>query len=245
VLAISPTKKVCLFYYFVNFIGFEVGINNDTTSETHFGCNLKEANVWPTEDELPGFKQFCDQLYAQCMKLGDTLMQLIAISMNLPEDFFKAMFHPTLSTLRFLHYPRRASTNSDEIQLSGPAHTDSGFVTLLFQDDVGGLEVCDEMGRWVPVVPIKDAIIVNIGDLLSRWSNNKLVATLHRVRATQADRYSIPFFYEPSYDASIDPINGSTRTYGDYLNERMSAWVEYTTFNEKAEYIYSLPDQLL
>lgn len=210
--------------------------------------NLQEQNVWPENQH--DFKRKTEEYYEGCTKLGNQLMRLVAISFGLNEDYFEPLFSPTLSTLRFLHYPARtvksensANNDDDDALLSCSKHTDSGIVTLLCQDTVGGLEVRNSLGQWIPAPYVPESLVVNLGDLMSRWTNGKFVATMHRVRATSQDRLSIPFFFEPRMDCVIEPLdpcladgmsNYAPVKYGEHVLGKMATWVEYQD-NREAE----------
>jgi isopenicillin N synthase-like dioxygenase len=224
-------------------VGFEVGspLFGEALSQMSCKFNLQEQNVWPESQQE--FRRKTEDYYKGCTKLGNQLMRLVAISFGLKEDYFEPLFNPTLSTLRFLHYPARtikseenAVNDHDDALLSCSKHTDSGIVTLLCQDTVGGLEVLNSLGQWIPAPYVSESLVVNLGDLMTRWTNGKFVATMHRVRATNRDRLSIPFFFEPRLDCVIQPLdpcldNGVSKydpvKYGEHVLGKMATWVEY------------------
>jgi len=164
-------------------------------------------NQWPRT--LPGFR---DQMiaYRQIMtELADRLLSLLALSLDQPEDGFAAYFDRAIGTLRLLRYPshpRDALTN----QMGAGAHTDWGGVTILAQDASGGLEVRNVAGEWIEATPVPGTFVINLGDLMSRWTNGLYNSTMHRVKNNRSshDRYSIPFFYAPRPDAVIEPVPG-------------------------------------
>lgn len=177
----------------------------------------RTPNIWLPEDVLPGFRLSCNEFFETCYGTAMDLLRAIAIGMELPEDYFREYHTKKDNQLRLLHYPPieaellRAGT-TERIA----AHTDFGTMTLLFQDQVGGLEVEDihEKGKFNPAPFIPGTIVVNIGDFLQRWSNDTLKSTMHRVRAppmvegmTKA-RYSIPYFVTANRDRTIDCIPG-------------------------------------
>lgn len=112
--------------------------------------------------------------------------------------------------------------------LTGVPHFDNGFITLLWQDSVGGLQVKRDDGGWQDVPPRDNALVVNFGRLLSDWSGGRVRATEHRIVGGTRSRHSIPFFFEPAVDARIEPLDdGEAYVYGDRLWERMQAFVEF------------------
>ncbi|KAJ3330736.1 hypothetical protein HDU76_004999 [Blyttiomyces sp. JEL0837] len=174
--------------------------------------------------------------------LSIEIMRSIALGLNLPETYFDPYISRKDNTLRLLHYPPVSKSLLDkENQSRAGSHTDYGTVTLLFQDDVGGLEVLNTKGEWERAVPIKGTIVVNAADLLMRWSNDVIKSTHHRVvspppsstTATTVNypaRYSIAYFCDPNHDAVIECLPGiggapkyepvKTR---DYMVMRLSA----------------------
>jgi isopenicillin N synthase-like dioxygenase len=175
------------------------------------------------------------------------LMQSIARSLGLEERFFDSAFHRGLSTLRLLRYPVRspeelAACAEPGIWVShggvrqyviGATHTDSGFMTLLAQDGVPGLQARTRDACWVDVPPDDSALAVNFGQVLERWSGSRIKATEHRVLGTGQERFSIPFFYEARADAEISPLpidepkSFEPFLYGDYLWTRIVDFVEF------------------
>ncbi|KAG6849117.1 hypothetical protein H0H93_011178 [Arthromyces matolae] len=185
----------------------------------HFAVGLEdvEPNVWFPDHVLPGFKEACLNFYWKMYDLEKSILRALAIGFNLPEDALTKVHAGPHSLLHLIHYP---SVSLEALQTNEvsriDAHSDFGSITLLIQDNVGGLEVEDPVhpGLFRPVNPIPGSIIVNSGDLLMRWSNDTIPSTIHRVRAplnnTNSDgmvpeRYSIP--YDPS--TIIDALPGT------------------------------------
>ena len=117
----------------------------------------------------------------------------------------------------------------DDLYGSAP-HRDFGCLTLLAQDDVGGLQVQTPSGDWLDVPPVEDALIVNVGDMLHRMSNGRLISTPHRViNATGRERYSVPFFFDPHVTTEIAPLAGTGAAkfepliFGDFLKSELEA----------------------
>ena len=131
------------------------------------------------------------------------------MALELPEDYFDAWFTTPMVIMSPLHYPPQAAGGQqiDESRIGAGAHSDYGCLALLAQDDKGGLQVRNTAGRWIDAKPIPGAFVVNVGDMLARWTNDLFPATLHRVINTSGvDRYSIPFFYDPDHDAPVEVL---------------------------------------
>ena len=213
----------------------------------HRGDPLREATPLPAEASLPDWRVAIAGYYAAMVRICKALMHSIARSLQLPEDFFDAAFHRGLSTLRLLRYPPRSAQElaacsepdlwidfeGQRHPLAGAPHTDSGFVTVLAQDEVSGLQARSAEGHWVDVPPLERALVVNFGQVLERWCGGRIRATEHRVVGSQRERYSIPFFYEARADATIGPLpidaadSFEPFLFGDYLWERIVRFVEF------------------
>jgi len=165
-------------------------------------------NQWP--HELPRFRETMVAYYAAMSDLGHRLLALMARSLNLPEAWFRAAFDPPAATLRLIKYPPHPE-DARFNQLGAGAHTDWGGLTLLAQDSSGGLEVRNLAGEWIAAPPVAGAFVVNLGDLMARWTNDVYASNLHRVKNSRsgAARYSIPFFMSPRPDARVEPIPGT------------------------------------
>jgi isopenicillin N synthase-like dioxygenase len=134
-------------------------------------------------------------------------MGLFEQALELSDGHFdRFMQHPTCTT-RLLHYPPQPATVAPG-QIGCGAHTDWGALTLLAQDDAGGLQVQRREGSWMDVTPLPGALVVNIGDMMQRWTNDRWRSTLHRVVNRQSDRerWSIAYFFDLDADAEILPL---------------------------------------
>jgi len=211
--------------------GFEMGweqINSYGSTPFH------EPNVWLEDASIPTFKEEMKSYFDSMKTLGDTIMNLIALGVGLPENFFETKFDKPISTLRILHYPTRGET-SESTTLSCSEHTDSGVLTLLFQDDTGGLQVRNRAGKWIDVPFIPGSFVINLGDMLQRWTNNRFSSTVHRVLNNKKDRISIPYFYEPNFDAVIECLPTCvseqklfpSTVYGSFLQDKILQFVEF------------------
>ncbi|KAJ3478022.1 hypothetical protein NLI96_g10050 [Meripilus lineatus] len=162
-------------------------------------------NILLPDSVLPGFNEACLDFFWTCYEIEKTILRALALGFGLAEDYFVKVHTAPDNQLRLLHYPSVPvqQLQNDEIIRIG-AHSDFGILTLLMQDDVGGLEVEDPKnpGHFQSVPPVEGAIIVNAGDFLMRWSNDYIRSTIHRVRAppnlTTSDgmtpeRYSMPY----------------------------------------------------
>jgi len=186
-------------------------------------------NQWP--DGLPGMAEACAGYIAAMQALCLRLMQLMALSLELPEDFFDHTHDNPMVTLRMLRYPPHPA-DADERTFGAGAHTDWGAITVLAQDAHGGLEVQMPDGTWVAATPMEGCFVVNLGDMIPRWTNGRYHSNPHRVRnraSGGAPRHSIPFFYNPDYEARVEPVAtcvpaGTTPLYppctvGEHLRE--------------------------
>lgn len=137
--------------------------------------NLEEPNVWLPEDALPGWREFMTKFYWECWKASQNILQAFALGLGLEDENYLLNFHDGHNNeLNVRHYPpiRESVITSQKMQRFHP-HTDFDSFTLLFQDDCGGLEVLKPgcAGEFIEARPIKNALVMNIGDMLMRWSN--------------------------------------------------------------------------
>lgn len=160
-------------------------------------------NLWPRS--LPGFAEQMQAYYNALFALGMRVSCLVARSLGLEGAFFERHFEEPMAILRLLHYPPHPRDAAPK-QFGAGAHTDWGLITLLAQDGLGGLQVRHADGGWIDALPIEGTFVVNIGDMLERWTNGTYHSTLHRVlnRSNERDRYSVPFFFEPNYHTRVE-----------------------------------------
>ncbi len=179
---------------------FDIGPESDPD------CPFFGPNPWPDENKLPGFREAVYRYHEDMKRLSMTILRGIAYSLDLAPDFFEARMRRPISIQRLLHYPPQTGIVDESIIGIG-AHTDYGSLTILAQDDVGGLQVMNRDGQWVEGTPIDGTFVINIGDLLQRLTNDRYLANLHRVVNTSGrERYSIPFFIDADYDAEFAPL---------------------------------------
>ncbi|KAM3417322.1 hypothetical protein BST61_g5574 [Cercospora zeina] len=184
--------------------------------------NKLQPNVWLPESSLANFRSFSTSFYWSCNSIAQEILRCIAAGLDLPdEDFFVRYCSGHNNQLRLLHYPPIPASDIETGRAARiSSHSDWGVVTLLFHDDCGGLEVehPHKPGIYMPATPLKNACVMNVGDLLMRWTNDMLKSTLHRVtlppladrysvgegeqRMTRA-RYSIPYFVSADPEAVI------------------------------------------
>lgn len=182
--------------------GFQLGVDmaedDPRVLAGKFAC---APNQWP--ESPTDFRKASENYFEAMTAFGARLMTGMALSLDLPRDYFKAFTTDPLCTLRMLHYPpQRPNAEPDEKGCG--AHTDFGGLTLLWQDEVGGLEVLDKDEGWVQAPPVSGAYVVNLGDMIQRWTNGRYRSTMHRViNRSGRERYSIPFFYTGNPDHEV------------------------------------------
>lgn len=182
------------------YVGAEVAADDARVRAGRFNTG---PNQWPAD--LPGFREAMEGYYAAAHALGATVVRALALSLDLPRGHFDGYLHDAAATLRLLHYPPQPA-NPEPGEKGCGEHTDFGGVTLLLQDDAGGLQVWDAQRRaWIDAPPVPGAYVVNIGDLFARWTNGRYVSTLHRViNRSGRERYSIPFFFTGNLQQRVE-----------------------------------------
>ncbi|MBC3779693.1 2-oxoglutarate and iron-dependent oxygenase domain-containing protein [Pseudomonas sp. SWRI99] len=166
---------------------------------------LRGPNRHPAQ---PSWEALMEAHYCDMQALAQTLLRAMTIALGIERDFFDTRFVEPVSVLRMIHYPPRHTASSAEQQGAG-AHTDYGCITLLYQDSAGGLQVKNVQGEWIDAPPIDGTFVVNLGDMMARWSNDRYRSTPHRVISPLGvDRYSMPFFAEPHPDTRIECLPG-------------------------------------
>ena len=199
---------------------------------------LHGANLFP--NQFPEFKSLVLDYMDQLTRLGHHLMRGLSLALGLEEFYFRDHYTKDPFILfRIFNYPRQSVDSINRMEWGVGEHTDYGLLTILYQDESGGLEV-KSAGQWVKAEPIEDTFICNIGDMLDRATAGVYKSTLHRVRnKSVASRLSFPFFFDPNYFSRVSPIfsdstlNDSERwdnqnlhlfsgTYGDYIESKVS-----------------------
>ena len=196
--------------------------------DPRYGTEVHGPNVWP---DLPGFRAAVEAYEAGMRAFCLKLLRPMAMALDLPADWFAPHFERPTTFLRMLHYPPQPADAPEDAFGSAP-HTDYGFLTILCQDEAGGLEVRRADGTWLAAPPVKGTWVVNVADMLSRWTNKRWQSTPHRVKnLSGGDRYSNPYFFDMDMDCVVAcvptcvgdgeaPRFGAVR-YGAYLMERL------------------------
>ena len=198
------------------------------------GKPLHAGNVWP---DLPGFRPVLERYYAETCGFGFQLLKAFAVALGMPEDFFQKLYAvKPLASMRLLNYPPPPA-GAEEYGVA--PHSDYGILTILKQDEVGGLELFTQQGDWIAAPVVPGSFVINIGDLMSIWTNGRFTSMQHRVvNRAGRDRISIPIFYNPRYDTVIEclptcrsaetPPRYEPKVMGDYLISNFrTAWESY------------------
>lgn len=214
--------------------------------EDHPSANgsLDGSNQWPDESHLPGFRPAVSAYFDAMTNLSKILLDVIAdpLGPNAKTEIRKSFTRHT-SFLRLNTYPpippdvaAKGVRNEEGGQLGISRHTDAGALTIIMQDGNAALEVYSGSkqdigdGQWVPIDPAPGTFVVNTGDMMQVWSNNRFKAPEHRVRAqTSARRLSAPYFYNPSYESTIRPLTDESEppkyrgfTWGEFRSKRFA-----------------------
>lgn len=162
---------------------------------------LQGPNQWPDD---AAFRATVRRYDAAMLDTGMRLLRGFSTAIGEAPGFFGSFFQPATTALRLIHYPPAPAERPADLYGAHP-HTDYGFLTILAQDDIGGLEVRTPDGEWMPARYIPGTFIVNVGDALARWTNDAFNSTPHRVinPASDRDRYSIGYFFDPSLNTEI------------------------------------------
>lgn len=162
---------------------------------------LDGPNQWLDERALPGFRATVEEFFTRMGAVAGRVMEVLAVGLGLERSRFDELFgERQLPFVKLIHYP---PTPPDEAGVN--AHHDAGFLTLLLQHEVGGLQILDPTGAWCDVPPRDDAFVVNLGEMLQAMTGNYVVATTHRVIATE-ERYSSGYFHGPDLRTRLDPL---------------------------------------
>ena len=207
----------------------------------HFGQYVENNDKLKAEypnnvavKELPEFNKIGKETYKMLEKTAKYVLRALALHLNLDERYFDGYIHNGNSILRPIHYPPITQEPKEAVRAA--AHGDINLITLLMGAQGRGLQVQNHKGEWIDAIAESDELMINVGDMLSRHTNNKLKSTIHRVINPPKElwgnsRYSIPFFMHPISDMKLDVLEGCIDennpkafediTAGEFLNERL------------------------
>lgn len=167
------------------------------------GVPLHGPNQWP--EELPWLREAAEAYFLETQALGERLLRVFATALGMEDGFFLQYCKTPMVQMRLFHYPPQTTIPDEDTGFGVAPHTDYGMITLLSQDPIGGLELRTRSGDWVQAPYIDGTLIVNLGDLLRRWTNDIYVSNPHRVvNRTGKERYSIPMFFNLDFDAPVE-----------------------------------------
>jgi isopenicillin N synthase-like dioxygenase len=187
------------------------------------GKRWRGLNRWPAA--LPGFRETMVEYFRTMEALGQKLLPLYALALDMPRGYFLPLFEGAHINLRLSHYPADAAAEDNQFGIA--PHADAGFLTMLPQSAVPGLEIRTASGRWLAAPSLPGSYLVNTGDTLNRWSNGRFLSTPHRASNNSGrERYAMPFFYDPNTDVVIEclptcqapdnPPKHPPQTYGEF-----------------------------
>lgn len=165
------------------------------------GKRWRGLNQWPAP--LPGFRDTMTEYFRTLEGLGQKLLPLYALALDMPREYFLPLFDGAHINLRLSHYPANAAAEDNQFGIA--PHADAGFLTMLPQSEVPGLEIRTNSGKWLAAPSLPGSYLVNTGDTLNRWTNGRFLSTPHRASNNSArERYAMPFFYDPNTDTMIE-----------------------------------------
>jgi len=241
------TKRACQYLSAQENFGYQ-GLGQENLDPSA-PADLKETftmrnilNVPIAEERWPSaeFKALMSAFYADALRVAQQLQSVLCNALELPGDYFSNCHTGENISLRLLYYPaidaqRAAEMQATDGQMGAGAHTDYGLLTLLFQDNVGGLQVLGANQTWQNVDPVPQGIVVNSGDLLERWTNDRYCSTLHRVVPISGahDRLSIAMFIDPDSNTEVSALNSCISidkpathapiTAGEHIQQKLEA----------------------
>lgn len=184
--------------------GYEISVELPPDDPDYLAGNIMYGpNPWPRE--VPGFRDGVYGYHQSAVALGRVLFRAFARALGVPEDYFEDKIDKPMAQLRLIHYPPQDGQIRAR-QIGVGAHTDYECFTILLQT-AAGLQVRNPAGEWIEAPPIPGTLVINIGDMLARWTNGEFASTLHRVvNVTGATRYSFPLFFGANYDTVVRPL---------------------------------------
>lgn len=209
-------------------------------AEFDAGTPLHGPNQWP---DLPGFRATVEEYRAAAIEASDRMHRALAIALGLNADYFIDLAGDTMYHLRLIHYPATDRVPPEPGQFGCGAHTDYGTLTLLATDGVAGLQVRNRSGEWIDATAPPGPLVVNIGDLMAIWTNDRWVSNPHRVvNPPNSERYSSPLFVEPPFHTVIEALPGcvadgemprhAPMVAGEYLLSRFDGTHSYRSLDE-------------
>ncbi|MBT5433153.1 MAG: isopenicillin N synthase family oxygenase [Rhodospirillaceae bacterium] len=181
--------------------GLELGPDDP---EVQAGTPFRGPNQWPQSSPTMRSAIY-DGFYAAGCRTGAALLRAVCVGLGLKPDALAPCFEKPMARGQLIYYPPQPADMGEE-QFGVSAHTDFGCLTMVCQDDLGGLQVQSRDGEWLAIPPVEGTLLVNVGDLLARWSNGRFASTLHRVvNSSGKERFSMAVFYDPAYHTVIDP----------------------------------------
>ncbi|XP_043561706.1 2-oxoglutarate-Fe(II) type oxidoreductase ppzD-like [Chiloscyllium plagiosum] len=204
-----------------------------------FNISALSSHVkWPVINNNPEFRECLESFFKMCQQLSIKILKVIALGLGLDRDFFinkhqNMGSNQNFTTLRALYYPSVQNSSVKDHQIRCGEHSDFGTFTLLFQDKNGGLEVMHRSGQFIAAPYIENTVLINIADLLQRWTSDKLLSTVHRVVLPKSEdkmcrpRQSLAFFVSPDNDVMVTCCNGPQKYPPilalQYIQDRMNS----------------------
>lgn len=206
------------------------------------GQSLYGPNVWP--DGPPGFREAMNTYYEEVYQFGRKIFRAFAIALDLDEYYFEPHITKPTAQLRVLYYPSQDGPVDDR-QIGIGAHSDYECFTILSQGEVPALQVLNSAGEWIHATPIPGTFVVNVGDMMARWTNDIFKSTVHRaINRSGGERYSIPFFFGPNFTTPVEvfptctgpdnPAKYPPTTAGEYILSRFDETFAYRKKGENA-----------
>lgn len=214
-----------------------IGLQDKPTSTTLGSDTFRSETEWL--NGYPEIQNIMATYYNKMWELARLFNRIVALALELPENFFEYAFSRPITNIRCLSYPPLPpDTSKHEKSRACGEHSDYLSYNLLVQDDIGGLEVLNSAGEWIEATPVPGTFVVNTGDLISHWTNDLFASTIHRVTRNQTDRVrnAIAFFTGPNTDALIECLPSCKEpekapkyppiTTGEYLQQRLSTTMQ-------------------
>lgn len=197
--------------------GFDIGFEGPSTLENTTIAGLRGHNQWP--QDLADFRTSLETYYEHGVEFSRMLCRAFALTLSLDETTFDRDIEHSESRMRLLRYPVQPRDPGNGREFGAGAHTDCGCLTILSQDNIGGLAVRNAAGDWIAVDPIEGTLVCNVGDMMEQWSGGRFSSTVHRViNSSDQVRYSVALFFNPSFDIMVDSfkslLDGTSVTRG-------------------------------